>query len=429
MTATEKHSIRRATPADADGILSCLLAAFRAYRERYTPKAFSDTVLDRTKLGRRLDEMTVFVAVTDAGLVLGTVACKLDAVRDGHVRGMAVRPSDQGYGIAQQLLAWAERALRGQGCTRVTLDTTELLERARGFYEKSGYRLSGRTSDFYGMKLLEYEKELPPLQESAPIAGTTIFRNAYQDGRRAEAYATLEFAGTYHLAFRDLPELLRRHVTGTRALDFGCGSGRSTRLLKSLGFESTGADIAPEMLAIARERDPGGRYHLLAEGQCGPLAGLTFDLVLCAFPFDNIPRRELKLRILRDLHGLLAPGGVLVNLVSSPDIYLHEWASFSTQAFLEQNRAAACGDVVRIITTDIPDARPVEDILFPEADYRILHGEAGFETLEVHKPLAHGDEAFAWREEVRTAPWHLHVLRPRVIKLEVGDRTVRREPG
>lgn len=239
------------------------------------------------------------------------------------------------------------------------------------------------------------------------------FHNVYQDTRRAEAYATLEFGGTYHLAFRDLPELLLAHTTGRRALDFGCGSGRSTRFLKRLGFETTGADIAAEMLAIARERDPAGRYRLLAEGDCGPLAGEVFDLVLCAFPFDNIPTRALKHRILHDLRGLLAPAGVLVNLVSAPEIYLHEWASFSTRDFLEQNRAAACGDVVRIVTTDIPDARPCDDILFPEADYRALHAEAGFETLGVHKPLARGDEGYAWREETRIAPWHLHLLRPR----------------
>jgi len=32
--------------------------------------------------------------------------------------------------------------------------------------------------------------------------------NCYQDGNRAKAYATLEFANTYYLAFRDLPGLI-----------------------------------------------------------------------------------------------------------------------------------------------------------------------------------------------------------------------------
>jgi ubiquinone/menaquinone biosynthesis C-methylase UbiE len=52
------------------------------------------------------------------------------------------------------------------------------------------------------------------------------FRNVYQDRQRADAYATLEFERTYHLAFRELPDLLARHARGNRALDFGCGSGR-----------------------------------------------------------------------------------------------------------------------------------------------------------------------------------------------------------
>ena len=47
----------------------------------------------------------------------------------------------------------------------------------------------------------------------------TPFANVYEDERRAAAYATLEFPGTYYLAFRDLPAIFREHVRGTRALE------------------------------------------------------------------------------------------------------------------------------------------------------------------------------------------------------------------
>jgi hypothetical protein len=40
------------------------------------------------------------------------------------------------------------------------------------------------------------------------------FINVYEDQRRAESYAQLEFPGTYYLAFRDLPEIIRRHTAG-----------------------------------------------------------------------------------------------------------------------------------------------------------------------------------------------------------------------
>ena len=64
------------------------------------------------------------------------------------------------------------------------------------------------------------------------------FENSYEDARRAAAYDKLEFGGTYHLAFRDLPGLISANVDGRRALDFGCGTGRTARLLKGLGFDA-----------------------------------------------------------------------------------------------------------------------------------------------------------------------------------------------
>lgn len=41
------------------------------------------------------------------------------------------------------------------------------------------------------------------------------FRNIYADTKRADSYATLEFANTYHLAFRDLPKIIRNHIVAT----------------------------------------------------------------------------------------------------------------------------------------------------------------------------------------------------------------------
>ena len=55
------------------------------------------------------------------------------------------------------------------------------------------------------------------------------FYNIYEDSRRASAYDQLDLGGTYHIAFRDLPALLREHVAGDRAVDFGCGTGRRRR--------------------------------------------------------------------------------------------------------------------------------------------------------------------------------------------------------
>lgn len=235
------------------------------------------------------------------------------------------------------------------------------------------------------------------------------FRNCYQDDAYASAYAKLEFPGTYYLAFRDLPELISRFACGPRALDFGCGAGRSTRFLARLGFSAVGVDIAPEMVQQARAVDRAGDYRLIADGDLGQFADSSVDLVLSAFTFDNIPTRARKVALFREFSRIIAPGGRIVNLVSSPEIYWHEWASFSTRDF-PQNRVARAGDSVWIINTALDDRRPALDVLWPDADYRDVFAAAGLVVLDVHRPLGRADEPYPWVSETRIAPWTIYVL-------------------
>jgi SAM-dependent methyltransferase len=235
------------------------------------------------------------------------------------------------------------------------------------------------------------------------------FSNCYEDVTRVEAYATLEFRNTYHLAFRDLPAILSRHVRGRQSVDFGCGAGRSTRFLGQLGFEVTGVDIAEDMIRKARELDPSGDYRLVPGDDLSALQAGSYDLVLAAFTFDNIAGRDTKVRILGDLGRLLKRDGKLVLIVSRPEIYTHEWASFSTKDFPE-NQAAKSGDMVRIIVTDHADQRPVEDILWTDEAYREVFDAAGLRALEKCEPLGREDEPYPWMSEVKVAPWAVYVL-------------------
>ncbi len=236
------------------------------------------------------------------------------------------------------------------------------------------------------------------------------FVNVYENSTRADAYSKLEFANTYHLAFRDLPEIFRVHMKGTAALDFGCGTGRSTRFLRGLGFEPVGADISEEMVSRARETDPQGDYRLIPGDDMSALPAAGFSLIQSAFTFDNIPGMETKVRLFRDLRTLLAPDGILVNIVSAPEIYFNEWASFSTTDFPE-NRDAKPGDTVRIVTTEIEDRSPCVDIFWPHESYLEVYGRAGLEIAEMRKPLAKGDEPYRWESETRIAPWVIYALR------------------
>ena len=267
------------------------------------------------------------------------------------------------------------------------------------------------------------------------------FTNIYSNPAYASAYSRLEFSGTYALAFRDLPAAFERHVCPggegrpRRALDFCCGAGRSTRFLERCGFAAVGVDVSADMVKQAREADPAGDYRVIADGDFSSLPAASFDLVFAAFPFDNVPTRERKAALLSGLRALLAPegagrrgagggareagngpaggghaGGRLVNLVSSPEIYVHAWASFSTRA-VPENRQAKSGDVVQIVNLAIADRTPCEDVLWTEEAWQETYAAAGLAVVEVMKPLAGPADTGEWVSETDIAPWTVYVLR------------------
>jgi len=234
------------------------------------------------------------------------------------------------------------------------------------------------------------------------------FSNVYEDRERAETYATLQFPGTYYLAYRDLPEIIGQGSAGGAALDFGCGAGRSTQFLKELGFDPVGVDVSAEMVHRARAAHPEGDYRVIGEDLDEFAAG-SFRVVLAAFTFDNVPGLDRKTRLFRQLGALLAPQGRIVSVVSTPEIYRNEWASFSTLEFPE-NHLAQSGDQVRIVMKDVADSRPIEDIVCSDADYRTVYAEAGLTLEGVHRPLGRRHEPFDWIAETEVAPWAIYTL-------------------
>jgi SAM-dependent methyltransferase len=235
------------------------------------------------------------------------------------------------------------------------------------------------------------------------------FDNVYDDAQRASSYATLEFPGTYYLAYRDLPEIINTHATAGRGLDFGCGAGRSTRFLKRLGYNTVGIDISEDMIKLANTAEPGGEYRKIDNNGIIPADLGLFDLVLSVFTFDNIPTWERKISLFTGLRDRCASGGRIVSLVSSPEIYTHEWASFTTRQFKE-NFVAKTGDIVKTIMTDIDDRRPVEDIFWPDDAYGEVYAQAGLQVVQTYRPLGRVDEPYPWVSETTIAPWTIYVL-------------------
>ena len=66
-----EFAIRPARTEDVAAILKCLRAAFEPYRSQYTPQAWLDTVPTPDRLLHRLTSMTVLVAVSAEGNIVG----------------------------------------------------------------------------------------------------------------------------------------------------------------------------------------------------------------------------------------------------------------------------------------------------------------------------------------------------------------------
>lgn len=115
-----------------------------------------------------------------------------------------------------------------------------------------------------------------------------------------------------------------------------------------------------------------------------------FDLVQSIFTFDNIPGWNNRTEILRSLRDLLKPSGTMICLDSRPELYTHEWASFSTKDFPD-NWHAKTGDLVRDIMLDGDDRRPVEDIFWTVSDYYKLFDLSGLKIEATYKPLGYPD--------------------------------------
>ena len=233
--------------------------------------------------------------------------------------------------------------------------------------------------------------------------------NVYDDATRAAAYSRLEFPGTYWLAFRDLPAIVAREVSGRVALDFGCGAGRSTRFLKRLGFDATGVDVSASMIDHARRADPAGSYRLIGDGDFSGFEPGSIDLVVSAFAFDNIAGATRRAELLGGLRRLMSPDGRMILLDSTAEIYVHEWVSFSTSAF-PGNRTAKSGETVRIVMKDVVDQRPVVDYIWFHDDYLRLFEAAGLRLIAEHRPLGTAGEPWRWESELSVAPWVIYVL-------------------
>jgi len=111
--------------------------------------------------------------------------------------------------------------------------------------------------------------------------------------------------------------LLDRYLRpGQRLLDVGCGAGREAVAFARAGLSVAGIDVAPAMIALARERVRDTKLPIelaVAEPLTLPASAGPFDAVYFSPGiYAHIPGRERRVRTLARLRTLLAPNGLIV---------------------------------------------------------------------------------------------------------------------
>lgn len=213
--------------------------------------------------------------------------------------------------------------------------------------------------------------------------------------KHAGEYSTLGLDGTYYLAFRDIPALLKKHVRGDKALDYGCGPGRSTRYLKRLGFDTVGVDISRDMLQLAALQDEDGRYHQIRSSRL-PFPNNSFNLVFSSFVFIEVSSEEEIVRIASEIRRVLRPGGRVFMVTGAIAGIEGDWVSFSYD-LPENHRDIASGDPVKVQIRGT--SVELYDYYWSDADFRRIFAESGLTVVELHTPMGRAEDPFEWRDE------------------------------
>ncbi|WP_328749551.1 class I SAM-dependent methyltransferase [Streptomyces sp. NBC_00285] len=124
---------------------------------------------------------------------------------------------------------------------------------------------------------------------------------------------------------------------GGAVADLGCGPGRVTAHLASLGLSVFGLDLSESMLAIARRENPGLRFErgsmLELDLPDGALAGVVSWYSSIHTPVDELPS------LFAEFRRVLAPGGHLLlafQIGDEPRRHENPWGHQVTLDFLRR---------------------------------------------------------------------------------------------
>jgi len=211
--------------------------------------------------------------------------------------------------------------------------------------------------------------------------------------------------GTGFLAFRDIGTIIDQYIKGVKALDFGCGAGRSSRLLKEHGLNVIGVDTSVDMINQARNISKGIKYILIEKNFFKNIDD-QFDLIFVSFVLMELSSTQEITMLINNLSSLLAENGKIILIVASDDLYNSNWLSIDTRSCA--NSVKHSGDIISVYLKDYEVT--VNDYFWKESDCEECFKQSNMVLLEKLKPLGLPSDEKIWVDEYDKSPFVIYIL-------------------
>lgn len=211
----------------------------------------------------------------------------------------------------------------------------------------------------------------------------------------AETYSKLGIKGTtYESGFEETKRILG-DLKGKTALDFGCGAGRTAKLLLSLGAgEVIGVDHNQSMIDQAtRSQIERSTFHKIDKKI--PLEDNSIDVSLAAHVFVEVASIEEMKQISSEVFRVLKKGGRFIIITNNSKAIGCEYLSFG----YPKNDHLKSGEKIPCTIKKGKESFVIDDYFWYEEDYKKTLKEVGF-SISMTFPKSSGE---GWLEENRVA--------------------------
>lgn len=228
---------------------------------------------------------------------------------------------------------------------------------------------------------------------------------AHLNSKLAISYSN-SIIGTGYLAYRDLGSLINQYVTGRKALDYGCGRGRSSHFLSKHNFEVEAIDICSDMIEQASKQYSSVNFRVV-NGFQSECTDNSFDLILSQLLLVEINSQTKIMAMLSEQYRVLKPGGILIHTTASEALLHHKWLSIKVD--YPQNNQVKNGEAgrIKLVNRNLE----LKSYYWSENVLRENFKAAGFELLTLHQPLGHQEDPYHWKSELKISPYLIFVLK------------------